>query len=216
MIILKHYKVDDVSYVSHKDILRVLQRGLKRAGVDVKYSQGYVPHMLTYTTTPVPLGVQSIAEYFAFELGSNIDKDEMLVKYNQSMPTGMRAVASFYRDKNPNLAAIVTASDYVANYSEALPKEIESIADCQSYVISTSKKGEIVEKDVAPLISGMRVENIILYMRLGCGNSNLRADSVVNHINSKHGLDIKINDICRVAQLVEVDGKFIDVEDVLK
>ena len=47
MIILKHYKEGDVSYVSHKDILRVLQRGLKRAKVDVRYSQGYVPHMLT-------------------------------------------------------------------------------------------------------------------------------------------------------------------------
>ena len=67
MIILKHYKEGDVSYVSHKDILRVLQRGLKRAKVDVRYSQGYVPHMLTYTSTPVPLGVQSLAEYFAVD-----------------------------------------------------------------------------------------------------------------------------------------------------
>ena len=215
MIILKHYKIDDVSYVSHKDILRVLQRGLKRAGVDVKYSQGYVPHMLTYTTTPVPLGVQSIAEYFAVEC-SGIDKDEMLVRYNQSMPTGMRAVASFYRDKNPNLAAIITASDYEAVSVEALPKEIESIANCQSYVISTTKKGEVVEKDIAPLLYGLRVENNKLFMRLASGNANLRVDSMVNHINEKYGVDIKINDIRRTAQLVEKDGKFIDVEDLLK
>ena len=216
MIILKHYKVDDVSYVSHKDILRVLQRGLKRAGVDVKYSQGYVPHMLTYTTTPVPLGVQSVAEYFAFELNDKVDKDEMLVRYNKSMPTGMRAVASFYKEKNPNLAAIVTASDYEVESVDVLPKEIESIAGCQRYVISTSKKGETVEKDVAPLIYAMRVEGNKLYMRLASGNANLRADSVVNHLNGKYGLDIKINDICRTAQLVELDGKFIDVEDMLK
>ena len=216
MIILKHYKVDDVSYVSHKDILRVLQRGLKRAGVDVKYSQGYVPHMLTYTTTPVPLGVQSVAEYFAFELTHGIDKDEMLVRYNESMPTGMSAIASFYRDKNPNLAAIVKASDYVAESVDKLPKEIESIADCSSYVISTSKKGEVVEKDVAPLIYSLRVEDNKLYMRLASGNANLRADSVVNHLNDKFGLNIKTNDICRQAQLVELDGKFIDVEELLK
>ena len=77
MIILRHLKVDDVSYVSHKDILRVLQRGLKRAKIDVRYSQGYVPHMLTYTTTPVPLGVQSVAEYFAIDCNDN-DKDDVL------------------------------------------------------------------------------------------------------------------------------------------
>lgn len=123
MIILKHYKVDDVSYVSHKDILRVLQRGLKRAGVDVKYSQGYVPHMLTYTTTPVPLGVQSVAEYFAFECVSNVDKDDILLRYNKSMPTGMRAVASFYKDRNPNLAGIVVASDYIAESVEIAKRD---------------------------------------------------------------------------------------------
>ena len=216
MIILKHYKVDDVSYVSHKDILRVLQRGLKRAGVDVKYSQGYVPHMLTYTTTPVPLGVQSKAEYFAFELNGNMDKDEMLLRYNKSMPTGMRAVASFYREKHPNLAAIVTASVYVATSQDALPKEIEDIANCQSYIISTSKKGEVVEKDVAPLIYALRAEGNKLYMRLASGNANLRADSVVNHLNYKYGLNIRINDICRTAQLIEKDGVFIDVEELLK
>lgn len=215
MIILKHYKVDDVSYVSHKDILRVLQRGLKRAGVDVKYSQGYVPHMLTYTTTPVPLGVQSVAEYFAVEC-SGIDKDEMLVRYNASMPKGMRAVAGFYKDKNPNLAAIVTASDYEAVCVDVLPKEIEEIANCQSYVISTSKKGEVVQKDVAPLIYGLRVDGNKLFMRLASGNANLRADSVVNHINDKFRTNIKINDICRTAQLVSVQGNFVDVEELLK
>ncbi|MDE5548807.1 MAG: TIGR03936 family radical SAM-associated protein, partial [Clostridia bacterium] len=126
MIILKHLKVDDVSYVSHKDILRVLQRGLKRAKIEVKYSQGYVPHMLTYTTTPVPLGVQSTAEYFAIECNEK-DKDDVLRRYNAAMPYGMRAIESYYRDKNPNLAGIVVASDYKAVCDSSLPKEIENI-----------------------------------------------------------------------------------------
>lgn len=215
MIIIKHYKVDGVSYVSHKDILRVLQRGLKRAAIDVKYSQGYVPHMLTYTTTPVPLGVQSVVEYFAVDC-VGVSKEDFLERYNKSMPDGMRAVASYYKDKNPNLAGIVTASDYVATYKDALPKEIENIADGQSCIISISKKGEIIEKDVAPMIYALNVEGNKLNMRLACGNVNLRADNLINHINNKFGLDIKVNDICRTAQLVTVDGKFIDAEELLK
>ncbi|MDE5617176.1 MAG: TIGR03936 family radical SAM-associated protein, partial [Clostridia bacterium] len=151
MIILKHLKVDDVSYVSHKDILRVLQRGLKRAKIDVKYSQGFVPHMLTYTTTPVPLGVQSCAEYFAIDCLDS-DKDDVMRRYNAAMPQGMRATACFYKDKNPNLAGIVVASDYIATCAEVLPKEIEKIKDLDSYVITARKKGGVVEKDVAALI----------------------------------------------------------------
>ena len=215
MIILKHLKVDDVSYVSHKDILRVLQRGLKRAKIDVRYSQGYVPHMLTYTSTPVPLGVQSEAEYFAIDC-NDADKDDVMDRYNLAMPTGMRAVASFYKDKNPNLAGIVVASEYRAVSNKPLPKEIEDIKDCKSYVISTFKKGEKVEKDIADLIYDLKVKGNTLYMRLASGNANLRADSFVGHINEKFGCDIKTNDIVRVAQLVLKDGIMTDVEEILK
>lgn len=215
MIILRHYKVDDISYVSQKDILRVLQRGLKRAKIDVKYSQGYIPHMLTYTSTPVPLGVQSLAEYFAVEC-SGIDKDEFLKRYNESMPTGMRAVASFYKEKNPNIAAIVKASDYRVACDEILPKEIEAIADCESYVIKTSKKGETIEKDIAPMLYSLKVSGKELYMRLASGNTNLRCDSMAEHINAKFNVNIKINDIFRTAQLIESGDGFCDVEEVLK
>lgn len=215
MIILKHCKSGDVSYVSHKDILRVLQRGLKRAKVDVKYSQGYVPHMLTYTSTPVPLGVQSVAEYFAVEC-SGIDKDELLRRYNVSMPTGMRALKSFYRDKNPNLAAIAVASDYVATSCEVLPKAIEDIKARQSVIITSMKKGEAVSKEIAHLIYRIQVQGDKLFMRLASGNTNLRADDFVGYINAEYGTSIKINDIVRTAQLAQIDGKFVDVEDILK
>ena len=215
MIILKHYKEGDVSYVSHKDILRVLQRGLKRAKVDVRYSQGYVPHMLTYTSTPVPLGVQSVAEYFAVDC-VGIDKDQLLERYNDSMPTGMRAVASYYKDKNPNLAAIVVASDYLAKSSRPLSKSIEDIANKESVVIRSMKKGEAVSKEVAPLIYEIKVQGNSLYMRLASGNANLRADDFVNYINAEYGCSIKTNDIVRTAQLALIDEKFVDVEELLK
>lgn len=215
MIILKHYKEGDVSYVSHKDILRVLQRGLKRAKIDVRYSQGYVPHMLTYTSTPVPLGVQSLAEYFAVDC-TDIDEKELLKRYNASMPTGMRAVASFYKDKNPNLAAIVVASDYVATASEPLPLSIEEILKEESIVIRSMKKGEAVQKEVRSLVFDVKVQGDKLFMRLASGNSNLRADDFVAHINAKYGCDIKTNDILRTAQLVSIAGNFVDVEEILK
>ncbi len=215
MIVLKHLKVGDVSYVSHKDALRVLQRGLKRAKIDVRYSQGYVPHMLTYTSSPVPLGVQSLAEYFTVDC-SECDCEEVMRRYNAAMPTGMRAVAAYFLQKNPNLAAAVAASDYKAVCSRELPKEIESIKDCESYVIDTFKKGEAVKKDIADLVFDLKVDGNTLYMRLASGNANLRADSFIAHINGKFGCDIKANDVTRTAQLTYIDGELQDAEELLR
>lgn len=214
MIIFKHCKIGDVSWVSHRDILRVLQRGLKRARISVNYSRGFVPHMLTYTTTPVPLGVQSLAEYFAVDCLEK-DADDALLRYNDAVPSGMRGVAGYYKDKNPNLAAIVVACDYEAR-GLRLTKEIEQIRNLQSYVISTMKKGEAVDKDIAPLIYGLSVQGDKLYMRLASGNANLRADSLIKHFNEKYRCDIKVNDVVRTAQLVESNGKLIDAEELLK
>ena len=56
IIVIKHVKAGDFSYVSHLDTMDVLHRTLKRAKIDVNYSQGFVKHMLTYATTPIPLG----------------------------------------------------------------------------------------------------------------------------------------------------------------
>ena len=132
------------------------------------------------------------------------------------MPTGMRAVASFYKDKNPNLAAIVVASDYVATASEPLPQSIEEILKEESIVIRSMKKGEAVQKEVRSLVFDVKVQGNKLFMRLASGNSNLRADDFVAHINAKYGCDIKTNDIVRTAQLVSIAGNFVDVEEILK
>ncbi|MDE5549100.1 MAG: hypothetical protein K2J13_02485, partial [Clostridia bacterium] len=96
------------------------------------------------------------------------------------------------------------------------PQAIENIKNCESYVISTVKKGEAVEKDIANLIYDLKVDGNVLYMRLASGNANLRADSFIEHINSKFACNIKTNDIVRTAQLLLKDGVMTDVGDILK
>ena len=63
MIVVKHKKIGDISYVSHIDTMRILQRAVRRTGLKVNYSGGYNPHMELYPTHPLPLGIQSVAEY---------------------------------------------------------------------------------------------------------------------------------------------------------
>ena len=47
MITLKYYKKDKAIYLSHIDVLRHMNRTFRRAGIDVAFSQGFNPHMVT-------------------------------------------------------------------------------------------------------------------------------------------------------------------------
>lgn len=52
-----------LKYVSHLDMIDIMMRALRRAGIEVKYSGGYNPRPRISFGPPLPLGIESRAEY---------------------------------------------------------------------------------------------------------------------------------------------------------
>ena len=63
MITLRFEKQLAMRYVSHIDLLRHIERTMRRAGVPVAFSQGFNPHMQLNLGVPLPVGVGSVCEY---------------------------------------------------------------------------------------------------------------------------------------------------------
>ncbi len=215
IIVVKHAKAGNFSYVSHLDTMDVLHRSLKRAKIDVNYSQGFVKHMLTYATTPIPLGTQSVAEYYAVDC-NGISADGFLQRFNDNVPQDLKASYAIAKPKNPNLAGNVTASDYLIKCKNIVPVEIEDIMDEKEYVIELNKKGEVIQKDIRGMLFSIFVDGKNLWVRCASGNTNLRIDSFVKHLIKVYNIETTMNDITRLAQFVQLDGKFIGVDDYLK
>lgn len=212
MIILKHSKSGDMSYVAHQDTLRTLQRSLRRANFEMNFSQGYIPHMLTYMSTPLPLGVQSVADYFVVDCKESDSKD-FLTRFNNSAPSGLVASKAWYMPKNPNVAAIVVASKYKAVLNEKIPQGVFDIMNLQNYEIEVVKKDETICKDARPLIYKIEEEDGNLILLLATGNSNLRIDSFMLSLKKNFNLNYNLNDVIRVGQF-SFDGKqLVDVEE---
>ncbi len=214
MIIVEHKKIGDMGYVSHKDTLRVLQRALKRGKINVEYSKGFVPHMLTYTTTPLPLGVQSNAEYFGVEC-TGVSANEFLERFNKSVPAGLVGSWAVELPKNPNLAFIVVASEYRIKASGNI-QAVTSILDKSSYVIDTVKKGEPIQKEIRDMIFDIRVDGDEIVCVLATGNINLRVDSFVDSLVTNFGIKANRNGIIRTKQLVKDGEKLVSVGEFLR
>jgi radical SAM-linked protein len=95
-IICKYSKTGYLKYISHLDVLRFIQRSVKRAGINAKYSEGFNPHMKTSFGYPLSLGIESIGEYFELELNENIEPKLFTEKMNTVMPKEMQIIKAEY------------------------------------------------------------------------------------------------------------------------
>ncbi|MBR0091566.1 MAG: DUF2344 domain-containing protein [Lachnospiraceae bacterium] len=67
---LKFSKHGPIRFVGHLDLMRYFQKVMRRAGVDIAYSEGYSPHQLMSFALPLPTGATSDGEYVDLTLQS--------------------------------------------------------------------------------------------------------------------------------------------------
>lgn len=216
MKVIEHIKKGNISYVSHIDSMRVLQRTLIRANINVKLSEGFNPHPVTYTSHPLPLGVESEQEFFVIA-NDDMSAEQVLNAFNNNIPSGMIAVKCYDCIKNPNFAKNVNYCEYLVkgNFLQ-YKKEIENLQDVKSWVIKFDFKGTEKEQDIAHLIYSLKVDNKGLVMVIATGNPNLRPDRVVSAICDKLALSQKAFDIVRTKQLVINNDKILTAEEFLQ
>ena len=114
-IICKYSKTGYLKYISHLDVLRFIQRSVKRAGINAKYSEGFNPHMKTSFGYPLSLGTESIGEYFELELNENIDLELFAKKMNSVMPKEMQIIKADYSENSESLMKRCEYSEYLIN-----------------------------------------------------------------------------------------------------
>ncbi len=82
---------------SHLDLMRALMRSFRRAGIDLKHSQGFTPHPELSILMPLSVGVESQCEIAEFTLaeGCTIPAAEIAARMNPVLPAGLRALESY-------------------------------------------------------------------------------------------------------------------------
>jgi radical SAM family uncharacterized protein len=77
-------------YLSHIDLIHVLQRSFRRAGVEVRKTQGFHPKMDFSYGPALPLGMVGLREVLEFKASFRLDGVEFLARTNRSLPPGIR------------------------------------------------------------------------------------------------------------------------------
>ncbi len=183
---IKFEKTGCMKFVGHLDIMRYFQKVMRRADVDICYSEGFSPHQKMSFAAPLGVGLTSLSEYFDIEVNSTDSSSKMIERMNETMVEGMKVTGYRLLDENSkNAMSIVAAADYnVTIINKKILSRIDTFNDFMSQesinIVKKTKKSEM-SLDIKPMILEYSLDNDKIFMKLKTGSeNNLKPELVIN------------------------------------
>lgn len=178
---IKFEKTGAMKFIGHLDIMRYFQKSMRRAEIDIAYSEGYSPHQIMSFAAPLGVGLTSGGEYLDIEAGLCLSSADAVRRLNSVMVDGIK-VLSFRKlpEDSGNAMSIVAAADYLVTFREGktpvadeeLEKKLtEFYAQDEIVILKKTKKSE-KEVDIKPLIYSLDVKDGGIFMQLATGSAN--------------------------------------------
>ena len=161
LIRVKYNKEDEMIFISHLDLQRLLQRAFRRAKINLSYSEGFNPHPKMSYGNALALGVESQGEYVDIEIEDDIEVKEFLERINEQLPDGIKFVKGQEIDpKTPSLSSIIVYGEYIFNIDLEVPlskefvksRVLNFVKSKEIIITKKNKKGKKVEVDIRPMI----------------------------------------------------------------
>ncbi|HEV3383135.1 MAG TPA: TIGR03936 family radical SAM-associated protein [Trebonia sp.] len=92
-LLVRYAKRGKMRFASHRDVARVFERGVRRAGLPIAHSAGFTPHPKISYAGGAPTGVASEAEYLSLALTSRLEAADVRERLNAALPEGIDVIA---------------------------------------------------------------------------------------------------------------------------
>ncbi len=187
-------KTGTARYISHLDLMRTFQRAFLRAGVPIRYTEGFNPHAYVSILLPLSVGFSSVCEILEFGLLGDTPPEEVPARLNAALPTGITVHRCYDAGRPVKQLAYV---DYIVNmeYENGVPtgtvNVFQALLKQDSLVVTKkskkAKSGE-TQVDILPLIHKIsfeeRRETITLDAILRAQNPGLNPELLLTALSA--------------------------------
>ena len=208
---IKFRKWGSMKFIGHLDMMRYFQKAIRRANIDICYSEGFSPHQIMSFAAPLGVGITSDGEYFDIEVNSSFSTEEAMKRLNAAMVEGVE-VTGYVRlpDNAKTSMAIVAAADYRLSVKEGYSSPLsaaewansikEYFTDAKSFVIVKQTKKSEREVDLKPLVYEFKVKEDesgpVFFLKVSTGSiDNIKPELVLASLYEKCGLTYDENAI---------------------
>ena len=92
---LRFEKTGRAIYISHLDLMATMQRAFSRAGLELRYSEGFNPHPLISILLPLSVGTASLCELMDFRLRRDTNLAQLPARLTAVLPEGLRVTEAY-------------------------------------------------------------------------------------------------------------------------
>lgn len=118
---IKFAKYGTMKFIGHLDMMRFFQKAVRRADIDIKYSEGFSPHQIMSFAAPLGVGIESTGEYMDIEVLSMTSTEEMKEALNRVMVEGVEVLSvTVLPEQVKNAMASVAAASYTMRMKEGV------------------------------------------------------------------------------------------------
>lgn len=162
---IRFSKLGKVRFTSHRDVARIWERAVRRAGVAVKYSEGFAPRPRLSFGLALSTGAESVAEYVDIELADELDGGEpsaVAAQLDAALPVGFAVMAAeAVGPEAGSLQQDVTSCGWEIDlYGVDLSTTraaVERLLAAETVVVKRERKGKPVEDDLRPGVLSLHV-----------------------------------------------------------
>lgn len=106
-------KAGRLRWLSHLEVVRAIERIVRRSGLPIAVTQGFSPHMKIAFGPALPVGTAGLREYADIWLTSYTVAEEALARLRDSSPADLVPMeARYVNERSPSLTAALTIGLY--------------------------------------------------------------------------------------------------------
>jgi radical SAM-linked protein len=159
-------KVGKVRFVGHRDVARLWERAIRRAGLPVALTEGFSPRAKVHFGLALPTAYESWGEYLDVDLREpeclGLAVDELPARLTPMLPIGLDVEAAVVVDpRAPSLQQSVVASGWRIEVIDLDPTrvatQVERLLAADQIEVTRQRKGKDVTDDIRPYIASLDV-----------------------------------------------------------
>ncbi len=195
---MKFKKHGCMKFIGHLDIMRYFQKAIRRAEIDIAYSEGFSPHMIMSFAAPLGVGLTSDGEYVDLQVHSCTSSKAAVDALNAVMVEGMEVVSfKLLPETVKNAMASVAAADYFVNFREGYAPEnweekFKAFLQKEEMLIVKKTKRSEAEVDLKPMLYECDLRDGGIFMKVACGSvNNLKPELVMEAFAKDAGIELE-------------------------
>jgi len=203
---LRFSKTGRAKYISHLDLMATMRRALLRAGVKLRYTQGFNPHPVMSIALPLSVGTESVCELMDFiplELplvleascleGMPVLEDDLPQALNNFLPEGISVLEAYVSERKFNAIAWIEIAGrlYYETKDSTLVEKLRERFAAESIIISKRTKRGETEIDIVPFIRDVAFhdgETIEMTAKISAQNPSLNPENLISALSGIEGL----------------------------